>query len=105
MWTTFDRSKTIFYTFTYDHQYFSSDSRNEGSEKGTWTKESDNSYNVVVDGRKTRMIVYQPTTDSIAQADTPEIRFTPKPVSTPRPAQTQASTNEPALEIGPFKLA
>jgi len=37
-WTMFDKSKTIYYTFTADGKYSTSDSISASSEQGTWEK-------------------------------------------------------------------
>lgn len=76
-WTLYDRSKTIFYTFTSDGHYSTSDSMNEGTESGTWIKYGKNRYNVTVEGRKTILFVYQPETNTIAMADTLDLHFYP----------------------------
>jgi hypothetical protein len=93
-WTTIGQSKTIFYTFTSDGHYSSSDSINEGTESGTWIKEGENQYNVTVNNRKLSFI-YQPVTDTIAMADTPELRFYPagkgSAIVTPKPVQPTQS--------------
>jgi hypothetical protein len=93
-WTTIGQSKTIFYTFTSDGHYSSSDSINEGTESGTWIKDGENQYNVTVNNRKLSFI-YQPVTDTIAMADTPELRFYPagkgSAIVTPKPVQPTQS--------------
>ncbi len=99
-WTTFDRSKTIFYTFTYDGQYIVSDSRNESAERGTWVKGNDSQYNVTVEGRITRVFVYQPATDTIVQADSPDIQWVPYISMAPTPVPTK--TREITFQLGPI---
>jgi hypothetical protein len=101
-WTTFDRAKTIFYTFTYDGQYFASDSRNESSERGTWIKGNNSQYNVTVMGRISRVFVYQPATDSLVQADSPDIRFVP--YVTPFPTPVPIVTKETIFQLGPLVI-
>ncbi len=101
-WTTFDRSKTIFYTFTDDGKYFATDSRNESSETGTWVKGDNSQYNVTVMGRISRVFVYQPATDSLVQADSPDIRFVPYISMAPTPATTTAKPT--VVQIGPIVI-
>ncbi|MFZ1898542.1 hypothetical protein [Methanoregula sp.] len=90
-WTLYDRSKTIFYTFTADGKYSSSDSMNGGTSSGVWTNGGKNQYNVTVNGNRI-YFVYQPETDTIANAGYPEIHFYPQgegpAIVTPTPIQT-----------------
>ena len=92
-WTMFDKSKTIYYTFTADGQYTTSDSISKNSEQGTWEKMSQNQYNVTVEGRKALLIEYEPATNSLSRSDSPEMRFYPfrpeNTQSTPRPTPTK----------------
>lgn len=110
-WTVFGQSKTIFYTFTSDGHYTTSDSINEGTESGTWIKSSGNQYNISVNNRKI-VFVYQPETNTIAITDSPELHFYPpgkgsaivtakpvQPTQSNQPASGQPSTpNYPAVQ-------
>lgn len=97
-WTTFGQSKTIFYTFTSDGHYSTSDSINEGTESGTWIKTSENHYNISVDNRIISFI-YQPESNTIAMSDEPEMRFYPpgkgSAIVTSKPVQP-TQLNQPA---------
>ena len=101
-WTMFDKSKTIYYTFTADGRYQTSDSRSESTEEGTWEKGLQNQYNVTVDNKKTIIFEYQPATHSLAFSDTPQMRLYPWTPQTPTP--TPLPTTTPALRIGNFEI-
>jgi len=102
-WTMFDKSKTIYYTFTDDGQYTTSDSISKSSEQGTWEKGGQNQYNVTVEGRKTLMFEYEPATNSLSRSDSPELRFYPFRPGTPTPT-TPPPTTTPAFRIGDFEI-
>jgi hypothetical protein len=76
-WTMPDRSKTIFYSFTLEGSYLSSDSNNEGTDSGTWIKYGENQYNVTLKNGNTILFVYQTATNSIAKINSPDMRFYP----------------------------
>jgi len=101
-WTMFDKSKTIYYTFTADGRYQTSDSISTSSEQGTWEKESQNQYNVTVEGRKTILFEYQPATNSLIRSDSPDLRIIPFRPAIPTP--TPLPTTTPALRIGDFEI-
>jgi hypothetical protein len=101
-WTMFDKSKTIFYTFTADGQYLTSDSLSASSERGTWEKEGQNRYNVTVEGRKMLLFEYQPATNSLTHSDSPDLRIYPFRPETPTP--TPVPTKKPIIRLWNFEI-
>jgi hypothetical protein len=102
-WTLYDHSKTIFYTFTLDGHYSTSDSMNEGTESGTWIKYGDNQYNVTVDGRKKLLFEYLPQSDTVVMLDAPDLHFyrpgVGSPIVTPNPNLPTPSDEESSAPL------
>ena len=95
-WTLPDRSKTIFYTFFPDGQYSVTDTNNEATQSGIWTKGNDHHYNVTVEERIVLDFVYSPESHTLADAQRPGITLYPNesgpPVVSPKTTQTVASS-------------
>jgi hypothetical protein len=104
-WNMFDGSKTIFYTFSPDGGYSTSDSMNTGTEHGTWATAGENRYNVTVKGNII-VFVFQPETDTIAKANYPGTRFYPEGAGpaiitheAKAPLETTVPTTQPTLDL------